>query len=221
MKNTIGQSKLWVYSTAFLMSLNGGYINVICLVSILQLPVGYVTGNLTLAGDFFAKGYYVAFFHLFMLVFCFLFGSIVSGLIVKGQMLETNRRYNIVLILQILIVICATFLLYLGDTMAGYLLAFTMGLQNAMTTHYGSALIRTTHMTGTTTDLGILISQWLKREPIQFWKMRLYACLIIGFTIGSIIGAILYAKLHAIALTLSIIIYVLMLLLWYRYFRHD
>lgn len=208
MQNTIKQSKLWVYTTAFVMSFNGGYINSICLVGILKNAVGYVTGNLTTAGDYLEKGYYGAFFHLFLLVFCFLLGSFLSGLIIKGQNLERGHRYNTSLILQLVLVLLSMILLSLNKLQAGYLLAVSMGMQNAMTTHYGSALIRTTHMTGTMTDLGILISRWIKGYVIEPWKIVLYSSLIIGFSLGAIGGALSYAVWHALALCLSIAIYV-------------
>lgn len=210
MQDTIKQSKAWVYSTAFLMSFNGGFINLICLISVLRYPVGYVTGNLTDAGASVAHGHYFAFFYLLFLIVCFLFGSILSGLIVKSQALKMDKRYDLCLILQFIIVLSSMILLSRLDKTAAYLLAFTMGLQNAMTTHYGSALIRTTHMTGTTTDLGLLISQWLKGESIQFWKVRLYCCLIFGFMIGAVMGTILYGYLQAFSLSLSLLLYCIM-----------
>lgn len=213
MKNTISQSKLWVYTTAFVMSFNGGYINSICLVSILKNAVGYVTGNITQAGDSFEKGHYALFLHLLLLVFCFLIGSVVSGLIIKSQNLAKDHRYTTSLILQLILIVLSMLLLLHNWTAAGYLLAITMGMQNAMTTHYGTALIRTTHMTGTTTDLGILIARWIKGDTIEYWKLTLYVSLIIGFLIGAIAGALLYSQLQIFSLCLSIAIYILMLIL--------
>jgi uncharacterized membrane protein YoaK (UPF0700 family) len=36
------------------------------------------------------------------------------------------------------------------------------GLQNAMVSTYSGAIIRTTHITGTVTDLGAMIGQYLR-----------------------------------------------------------
>ena len=213
MKRVIKQSRLWVYTTAFVMSFNGGYINSICLVSILKNAVGYVTGNLTLVGDYLESGKYLLFGHLLFLVCCFLVGSVVSGLMIKGQNLERDRRYHLSLVVQLIVVFVSMLLLFFHHTQAGYLLAISMGMQNAMTTHYGSALIRTTHMTGTTTDLGILIARWIKGYSTEYWKFTLYLSLIFGFLVGAIAGAIIYSWLAALALLLSLFIYVLMLVL--------
>lgn len=213
MQNTIKQSKLWVYVTAFIMSFNGGYINSICLVSILKNAVGYVTGNLTLIGDYFEQGQTLLSFHLLGLVICFFFGCILSGLLIKGQNLERDRRYNLSLLFQLSLVLLSIILIYFNFFEAAYMLAITMGMQNAMTTHYGSALIRTTHMTGTTTDLGILVARWIKGYAVDSWKFILYLSLIVGFLFGSIAGAMLYSWLHIFALFTSVFIYILMLLL--------
>ncbi len=213
MKNTTKQRKLWVYSAAAILSFNGGYVSSISLVSILKNPVGYVTGNLTQAGELFEKGEYGLFLHLFTLVFCFLLGSMLSGLIIKDQCFKIDYRYDFSLLLQLGGVIASMVLLFLGFHQAGYLLAAVMGMQNAMTTHYGSALIRTTHMTGTTTDLGILLSYWIKGRKVEFWKMRLYGFLIIGFSAGAIAGALCYSILHAFALSMCALCYIFMLVL--------
>ena len=37
-----------------------------------------------------------------------------------------------------------------------------LGLQNAMTTRFSGAVIRTTHLTGMTTDLGLLTAHWIQ-----------------------------------------------------------
>lgn len=193
------------------MSFNGGYINSICLMSILKNPVGYVTGNLTLAGQSVENGNLVLFIHFITLVLCFLLGSIISGLVIKGQNFKIDKRYSMSIILQIAFLAIAITLLFNGLHKAAYLLSLVMGMQNAMTTHYGSALIRTTHMTGTTTDLGILIAQWLKGYKIKFWKMKLNASLIIGFSCGAIGGTLMYHYFTVSALFFSFVFYFFML----------
>ncbi|MCF6808646.1 DUF1275 domain-containing protein, partial [Thiotrichales bacterium 19S9-11] len=115
------------------------------------------------------------------------------------------------LILQLLLVAISIYLMRYNLSYCGYLLAATMGLQNSMTTHYGSALIRTTHMTGTVTDLGILISYWLKRKHVSFWKIKIYLILIISFLIGSIVGALCFFHFQENSLFVSILIYLIMI----------
>lgn len=211
MKNVIAQSKAWVYTTAFIMSFNGGYVNSISLFSILKSPVGYMTGNLTMAGGFFGSGQFYLFFHLASLVISFFLGAMLSGLVIQGQNFKIDRRYSASLSLQFTTLTVAMILLVYHHEQASYFLALTMGMQNAMTTHYGTALIRTTHMTGTTTDFGILVAHWLKGHHVDFWKMSLYGCLIFGFSCGAIFGAVGYHFEGPYALLLSLLFYVIMM----------
>jgi uncharacterized membrane protein YoaK (UPF0700 family) len=49
-----------------------------------------------------------------------------------------------------------------------------MGMQNAMTTKFSGAVIRTTHITGLTTDMGIVTANWLQgcawlRHALIYW----------------------------------------------------
>lgn len=213
MKNSIPQSSLWIYLAVILLSFNGGYINAAMLISFLHNPVGYVTGNITYAGTYFAKHDYIMFIDMLMLVIAFLIGSIISGLIIKNGFYNKDYRYRVNLLLQLILITISFYLLSYGSGYCEYFLAMAMGLQNAMTTHYGSALIRTTHMTGTATDLGILLAHWIKRKNVAVWKIRLYILLILSFLLGSIIGAITFINYQEKALFTSMAIYLIMILL--------
>jgi uncharacterized membrane protein YoaK (UPF0700 family) len=80
------------------------------------------------------------------------------------------------------------------------LLCFIMGLQNAVITKISKAEIRTTHITGLVTDLGIELgkllyinrSQTSLAEPVRAnrVKLRLHLILISSFFIGALVGAL-------------------------------
>ncbi|AVO49228.1 DUF1275 domain-containing protein [Melaminivora suipulveris] len=79
------------------------------------------------------------------------------------------------------------------------LLAFMMGLQNAVVTKMSSAQIRTTHMTGVVTDLGMELGRmlyWNRRGTPRASRVRanreraqLFASLLALFVIGGVVGA--------------------------------
>lgn len=77
-------------------------------------------------------------------------------------------------------------------------LCFTMGLQNAIITKISGAVIRTTHMTGIVTDIGIEVGHAIYaaicREPaakvVEFDQLWLLASLIGLFFSGGIVGAL-------------------------------
>ena len=83
------------------------------------------------------------------------------------------------------------------------LLAFTMGLQNALVTKISSAQIRTTHMTGVITDLGIELGKLLywnrtpdtPAEPMvraNRDRLRLHATLLACFAGGGLASALAF-----------------------------
>ena len=62
------------------------------------------------------------------------------------------------------------------------LAAMACGLQNAMVTTYSGALVRTTHLSGMFTDLGIGLGHLLRGLPLPVRRLSLSALIIGGFT---------------------------------------
>ncbi|MGF6817017.1 uncharacterized membrane protein YoaK (UPF0700 family) [Paraburkholderia atlantica] len=81
------------------------------------------------------------------------------------------------------------------------LLCFIMGLQNAMITKLSGAEIRTTHMTGIVTDLGIELGKlfyWNRSALVDDEhavianraKLRIHGTMLVAFFVGGLLGAI-------------------------------
>lgn len=78
------------------------------------------------------------------------------------------------------------------------LLCYMMGLQNAVITKISSAEIRTTHVTGLITDIGIEVGKLLyyNRSPAPTKvvanrrKLRIHLALVAAFFIGGLLGAL-------------------------------
>jgi uncharacterized membrane protein YoaK (UPF0700 family) len=101
------------------------------------------------------------------------------------------------------------------------LLCFIMGLQNAVITKISKAEIRTTHVTGLVTDLGIELGKLLyinrtqrsAAEPVRAnrQKLRLHLILVSSFFIGAVSGAlgfkfVGYISTVPLALTLLLLV---------------
>ena len=80
-------------------------------------------------------------------------------------------------------------------------LSFLMGIQNAVVTRISDARIRTTHVSGMSTDIGIefgmLIDIVCKREPnaelaAYRTKLRLHAQTVLSFLGGGVVGVLIY-----------------------------
>lgn len=90
-------------------------------------------------------------------------------------------------------------------TVTVLLLCFVMGLQNAMITKVSGAIIRTTHMTGNATDLGIELGKlfyWNSEGPTSVdkvtanrEKLSLHASMIGSFVTGGLAGALGFKRL--------------------------
>ena len=97
-------------------------------------------------------------------------------------------------------------------------LCFIMGLQNAVITKISNAEIRTTHITGLVTDLGIELGKMLyinrlrEAKPVvaNRKKLKLHATLIASFFIGGLLGALGFKHLGFIT-TLPLSIFLLVL----------
>ena len=141
----------------------------------------------------------------FLYIFSFLFGSFASSFLI--EQFKANRKLN-VFVLPTLIE--SAILLFIGLTSkqihASYpelivcLLLFAMGSQNSFVTKISNAVVRTTHLTGLFTDLGIELSQLFfpkthpNREKIKAnIKLRLY--IICFFFLGGIAGGFLYSTM--------------------------
>ncbi|PUE52172.1 YoaK family protein [Limnohabitans parvus] len=77
------------------------------------------------------------------------------------------------------------------------LLCFIMGLQNAVITKISKAEIRTTHITGLVTDIGIELGKWVylnrlhEPSPVRAnrERLRIQTGLVMGFLLGGLLGA--------------------------------
>lgn len=72
------------------------------------------------------------------------------------------------------------------------LMLFAMGLQNGLTVSISNFMVKTTHLTGATTDLGVLASMLLKREhrqdPQLVGRFKLMASIAAAYTVGAMIA---------------------------------
>ena len=108
------------------------------------------------------------------------------------------------------------------------LLCFIMGLQNAVITKISKAEVRTTHVTGLVTDLGIELGKMLyinrtqrsAAEPVRANrpKLRLHLILVSSFFIGALCGALGFKFLGYVT---TVPLAVTLLLLVWRPVLHD
>lgn len=139
----------------------------------------------------------------------FLLGAACSAVLVSwGRRQRLHSQYASPLLLEATLLLCFGLLgshLALWDTLfvpaTVMLLCFIMGLQNAMITKLSGAEIRTTHMTGIVTDIGIELGKlcyWnvshddpaLKPVLANRERLKVHAGMLASFFAGGVTGAL-------------------------------
>lgn len=136
----------------------------------------------------------------------FLFGAMCTAIMVNwGLRQHLRSSYSLPLMLEsfALLVfglfgaaIAAWSQVFLPATVV--LLCFIMGLQNAVITKISKAEIRTTHITGLVTDIGIELGKWFYLNRLQEpspvranrERLRIQTGLVLGFLFGGLLGAV-------------------------------
>lgn len=177
--------------------------------------VSHVTGFATFFGAEINQADNSRAFGMLAVPLFFLFGSMISGQLVDIRLkLHKRPKYYIsfgLIFFLLLIVFFAGILGAFGtfgepfelfrDYVLLALLCLICGIQNGTITTVSKSVIRTTHLTGVTTDLGIGIVRFLNRHRLQGEigpevranLMRIGIIFFFGF--GSVVGGYIFTKL--------------------------
>ena len=87
-------------------------------------------------------------------------------------------------------------------------MSLACGLQNSMCTTFSGAVIRTTHVTGILTDIGLILGQatFYPRTRKHLWKLKVLVPLYLSFGVGGILGYLLYKILAVKAILVPLIL---------------
>ena len=179
----------WVWSCAWILAFIAGMINVVGLLGFEHQAITHLTGTTSLLGAALAAGDFSAARHVFAVIASFVAGTAVSGFLIQDSALKIGRRYGLALFLESLLLVCSVPLLQGHHAVGLYLAAGACGLQNAMASTYSGSVVRTTHVSGMFTDLGIFIGHTLRGLSVDRLRLRLCCIIISGFLVGGIAGA--------------------------------
>ena len=126
----------------------------------------------------------------------------MAGVFVGATRLLPSRRYGAVMMFEGILLLAATYLLLRKSAGGPMLAATACGLQNAMSSSYCGLMIRTTHVSGIVTDLGVMLGHYLRHRRIVAWKLKFLFALLFSFGIGGIVGAFLDIRFGPICLLL-------------------
>jgi uncharacterized membrane protein YoaK (UPF0700 family) len=215
---------------ATVLSFVAGIVNVTGFLSFKQLTTN-VTGHFALfiydVSNFeFWKGTIY-----FLYILSFFFGSFLSSFLIEKY--QEGKKLNVFLLPTLIesfvllsIGISVLFIEITSFNLIACLLLFAMGLQNSFVTKISNAIVRTTHLTGLFTDLGIDISLLFfkkisaeKEKLIANIKLRLY--IIASFFAGGLFGGFLYSEVNLKLSTLIFAAIILLISLVYDDFRYK
>jgi uncharacterized membrane protein YoaK (UPF0700 family) len=172
------------------MAGTAGYVNSVVLGFFLS-PVSHMTGAVSRLGlDVADKSGVRDVWSDLGIILGFLAGATIAGLMVGARRLAPNRRFGLALISEGLLLGLATVLLRSGHRLGLPAAALACGLQNAIGSSYCGLQIRTTHVTGMVTDLGLMIGHWMRLHVVDRRKFVFYATVFIAFGVGGYIGAV-------------------------------
>ena len=213
---------------ATLLSFVAGLVNITGLLALKTLTTN-VTGHFAYFAEEMMKHEYSAAITFLVFTLFFLFGSFLSSFLeelISIRNPQLSHLFPITLEMFILIAIgffgtnlgLGTF----GGKLTAFFLLFAMGIQNSLVTNISKSIVRTTHLTGLFTDLGIELSQlffYRKPEEVKKLKTSIYLRLsiITFFFIGCFSGGIIYQTLEI--KTLFVAAFFLLIAQWYDFFR--
>ncbi len=176
----------------------------------------HVTGSVGRMSDDVARGEMPAAVSALSLVLAFFAGAVLASLILeRSDHSRAAGRYAFALLAEAGVLLCFVFIAGLSratharilDAEAA-LLCLAMGMQNSLMTRLSGSVVRTTHLTGVVTDLGIEAARWYRwyqatlplpiRRPSEvlperpaFGRVSLLSAVVGSFVVGAVFGSTL------------------------------
>ncbi|HEY0743191.1 MAG TPA: YoaK family protein [Chryseosolibacter sp.] len=189
---------------ATMLSFVAGVVNISGVLAINTLTTN-VTGHFAFFAEEFVIGDYSKALAFASYILFFLLGAFCCSLLVEFMLRRNARRsHAIPMLIEIGILVLVPIIMgqsSTGNNTIACALLFGMGLQNALVTKISQATVRTTHLTGLFTDLGIELSQLFfykdQADKNKLARSIYLRIAIIGFFfVGCVIGGFGFSRLN-------------------------
>jgi uncharacterized membrane protein YoaK (UPF0700 family) len=188
----------------------------------------HMTGNVARIGDELATGHWLIAGRMLVFVLSFLLGAMISSfLVLYGKRVGGAPYWRPLLTECALLFIFATVNVgsehraHINSLEMTSLICVAMGLQNALVTKLSGVRLRTTHMTGVVTDIGIEAARaadtwregtrgmglraalWHLKyvwKDVELSHLRLHVAVLGSFLAGAIVGPLCYLAVGHIAM---------------------
>jgi uncharacterized membrane protein YoaK (UPF0700 family) len=206
------------------MSFNAGFVNIISITKT-GTTVTHCTGTNSKLGKSLAE------FNTHLIIFClflilsFICGGLVVGFFIRKQVFHFNRKYGFFFLAEALCFLIFEFCLEFEMNEIGCIFgSFGSGIQNALLTNLSGAVVRTTHVTGLSTDIGLFLGLYLRgRGANEVWRLKVFIPILICFCLGSLFGTIAYTKFnhHALLIPIFLIFTSALILIVFRAIKKN
>lgn len=208
------------------LTFTAGMVNSVGFLAV-SVYTSHMTGLVAMAADEIVLGGYYFAFLAALGVFSFIAGAMACAILFNwGRRNGHVSKFALILWVEALAILLVGLLADRSQE-AGLawaivvVLAWIMGLQNGLITKVSGAQIRTTHVTGMVTDIGIELGKWSYPNPkddpdpvLPHWsRLRLHVILVSMFFLGGVVGAWLgtwigfYTVLPAATILLILAVY--------------
>jgi uncharacterized membrane protein YoaK (UPF0700 family) len=185
----------WVEYGAFLLALVAGLVNSVGFLGFKHQSISHLSGTATLLGSGLLNANFTDALHLALIILSFVVGAIISGYMLRSGSLKLGLNYSFLLSLEASFLLASVYFLSHDSFIGHFLASAACGLQNALATTYSGAIVRTTHLTGIFTDLGIMLGAKLRGEEFDRRKALLFVLIIAGFILGAMLGTYFFSTL--------------------------
>ena len=158
----------------------------------------HVTGNVGRLADDVVLGHAPTAFVAAGSILTFFVGAFITSFVGESAVFR-GSSHAVAALLGLEAILIGVFVLRVAGHAQRWepmLLSCAMGIQNSLITRLSGAIVRTTHLTGVVTDLGIESARWLRhfttdsvRPPVP--KIALLGTIFVAFVVGSGTGALL------------------------------
>jgi uncharacterized membrane protein YoaK (UPF0700 family) len=184
----------WIWAGAWVLAFIAGSVNVVGFLGFDHQAVTHLTGTTSMLSAAIAAADGRQVLHFLAVIGSFLAGTVLSGMLIQDSTLRLGRRYGVGLVIESVFLFIAVPLLGRQNPGGLYLAACACGLQNAMVSTYSGAVVRTTHVSGMFTDLGISLGHTLRGLPVDARRLKLCVLVITGFAAGGVVGALAFHR---------------------------
>jgi len=181
----------WILAGGCSLAFLAAAVNV-CFLMTVGTSVSHLTGDLSRVAEDVARpthGTGGAVAMLSVALACFVMGAALSGVVIHSRRLDLQRPYGRS------VTAIGALLLGSGASMAAAPLVATglaagaCGFQNALATQHRGVVLRTTHVTGLLTDLGVALGLRLRGRDQDPWLWMAPAALVVAYFGGAAAGA--------------------------------